>query len=268
MMNIFRYEVKSSIGSTLAWIIGIFGVIFLFMAVFPTFGSNLEIAEQIMEYYPKELLKMFGMNETLPLSTVLGYLVFTFVFVQLLLAIQAANVGFSILSVEERELTADFLMCKPVKRSTIFMQKLLAGLVRLAIVNGCTWIATFMSIEMFKDGKTYEAEPILLFLGALFLFQLDFLAIGMLISVLVRKIRNVLSYSMGLAFAMYTINALTSIVGDTFLSIISPFYQYEVGYIISNYSLHFTRTICSLVIIVGSFAISYMVYLKKDIHSL
>ena len=63
------------------------------------------------------------------LATVLGYFGLVFLFVQLCLAIQAANYGFALVSVEEREWTADFLLAKPVGRSQIMTSKLLAALV-------------------------------------------------------------------------------------------------------------------------------------------
>ena len=50
----------------------------------------------------------------LDMSSVLGFFSFVFLFCQICLAIQAANYGFSLVSVEERELTADFLLAKPV----------------------------------------------------------------------------------------------------------------------------------------------------------
>ena len=45
-----------------------------------------------------------------------------------MIALQAANYGYSLVSVEERELTADFLLSKPVGRVQILTSKLLAAL--------------------------------------------------------------------------------------------------------------------------------------------
>ena len=49
----------------------------------------------------------FGMSG-IDMASVLGFYGLAFGFVQVCLAIQAANYGFSMLSVEERDLTADF----------------------------------------------------------------------------------------------------------------------------------------------------------------
>ena len=77
---------------------------------------------------------------SIDLSTVLGFYSFAFLFTQICLAIQAANYGFSLVSIEERELTADFLLAKPVGRTQILTSKLLAALSGLTITNIVIWV--------------------------------------------------------------------------------------------------------------------------------
>ncbi len=112
------------------------------------------------------------------LSTVLGYFGFVFLFVQICLAIQAANYGFSLVSIEEREWTADFLLAKPVGRTQILTSKLLAALSGLTITNVVVWISSFVFINLFKGDRTYEAKPLLLLLLSIVVFQLFFLSRG------------------------------------------------------------------------------------------
>ena len=76
-----------------------------------TIGRGIEM----MSSFPKELLIAFGMVD-MDWSTILGFFGLVFVFVQICLAIQAANYGFSLVSIEETEWTADFLLSKPVSR--------------------------------------------------------------------------------------------------------------------------------------------------------
>ena len=71
---------------------------------------------EMMEKFPEELLIAFGMNN-MNYATVLGYISFYFLFIQLCLAIQAGNYGFGLVSIEENELTADFLV--DVNRSVV-----------------------------------------------------------------------------------------------------------------------------------------------------
>jgi ABC-2 type transport system permease protein len=238
------------------------------MAVYPTFGKDVAMMDKIMANYPPELMAAFGMNQGLSLSTVLGFLVFTFVFVQLCLAIQASNYGFSFLSVEEREYTADFLMTKPVSRQTIIVQKFLAAFLALVLTNVIVWIGTYAAVELFRDGNTYDLGKLILLLSSTLLFQMFFISVGMLISVSLKKIRSVLSYSMALAFGLYVVNAIRNVIGGELLGLVSPFYHFDPGYILDKGSYNTPLVAISLVVIVGSMVTSYVLYIKRNIHSL
>ena len=82
---------------------------------------------EMLAKFPPELKAAFGLDG-MDLSTVLGFYSLVFLFVQLCLAIQAGNYGFGLVSIEESELTADFLLSKPVSRAQVLTSKLLAAL--------------------------------------------------------------------------------------------------------------------------------------------
>ena len=100
----------------------------------------------------------FGMTD-MDMATILGYFGLIFLFCQICLAIQAANYGFSLVSIEERELTADFLLAKPVGRPKILTSKLLSAISGLTITNIVVWISSFISINIFRAGREYDARP-------------------------------------------------------------------------------------------------------------
>ncbi|MEN8908058.1 MAG: ABC transporter permease subunit [Clostridiales bacterium] len=268
MLNIFKYEFKMYQKSILLWMISIVGLLFAMMAFYPSFGNDSEILEKMLKNYPEELLKAFGMSGGIPLSSVLGYFVFTFVLVQLCLAIQAANYGFSILSVEEREFTADYLMSKPVSRVRIINAKFLAALLALTITNIVTWIGSFGCIEIFREGKEYDATKLIILLATILLFQLVFLTVGMAISVVLRRIRSVLTFSISLAFGTYILNSVRAIVGGETLGYLSPFYHFDPAYILKNGNLDISMVLISIVFIIVSVSVTYVFYLKRDIYSL
>lgn len=268
MINILKFELKMYIKSVMIWIVSVVSILFMMMAFFPTFGKNIELVEKMMANYPEAMLKAFGMSTGLGLSTVLGYLVFTFVFAQLCLAIQAANYGFSILSVEERELTADFLMSKPVSRLDILNAKFLAAFIALLITNVATWVGTFASLELFKGSQTYNVNSVILLLCATFLFQLFFLTFSMAISVMVKNVKSVLTYSLSLAFGTYIINAIRAIINGELLGYLSPFYHFEIGYILEFGKLNLPLLFLNVTISIMSVFATYYIYVRRDIHSL
>lgn len=268
MMNIFKYEFKMYTKSILVWGVSVIGVILMMMSIYPTFGSDAVMMEKILANYPEEMLKAFGMDSGLPLSSVLGYLVFIFPFVQLCLAIQASNYGFSILSIEEREFTADYLMSKPVSRMAILNAKFASAFVALLITNIVTWVTMILSIELFRNDNTYELKNLLILLSSIVLFQLFFLAIGMVVSVLTKRIRSVLTFSLGLSFGTYIINAMGLVLGGETLSYFSPFAYFEVGHLLEFGVFDFKMTMISVVITLISLGTTYVLYPKRDIQSL
>lgn len=267
-MNIYKYELKMYTKSIIIWSLSVAAIIFMFMSFYPAIGADVAIMDKIMEAYPEELLKAFGMSGGLSLSSVLGFLMFTYAFVQLCLAIQSANYGFHFLSVEERELTADFLMSKPVSRREIIISKFFAAFTGLTITNIVIWLVTFAGLALFNSGNDYEIKNVILLLLTNTIFQLFFLSVGMVISVSVKKIRSVLSYSMALSFGLYMINAIRSIIGGKTLGLISPFYHFEPAYILEFGKYDMTLVSISIVVIVCSLGASYILYLKRNIHSL
>jgi ABC-2 type transport system permease protein len=216
-----------------------------------------------MDKFPKELLMAFGMTD-MDMSTVLGFYAIIFLICQICLAIQAANYGFSLVSIEERELTADFLLAKPVGRKQILTNKLLSAISGLTITNLVVWVSSFLFINLFRNGKEYELKPLLLLLLSIVLFQLFFLTVGMLISLLVKRIRNVTPYSMALAFGMYVLNAFGNMVGKESLEIASPFKHFEPNYIIKNAAYNLPLVLISVSVIIVSIVASYMLYSKRN----
>ena len=267
-MNIFTYEFKTYIKSILIWSLSITGMLVLFMSIFPSMAADATLMDKILENYPEAMLKAFGMSDGLSLSSVLGYFAFIFAFVQLCLAIQSSYYGFHFLSVEERELTADFLMSKPVSRQQIITAKFLAAFASLQITNLFVWIGSFGSIMLFKDGHEFDLGNLIILLLSTILFQLFFLSVGMIITVLSKKIRSVLMFSMALSFGLYILNAVKGVIGGDILGIITPFYHFDAAYILEHNKYNIPMVSISVGIIVVSLVSSYFLYQKRNIHSL
>jgi ABC-2 type transport system permease protein len=99
------------------------------------------------------------------------------------------------------------------------------------------------------------------------IFQLFFLTVGMAISLLVKRVRNVLPFSMGLVFGLYILNAFGSMIGKKSLEIISPFKQFTPSFIVNNGHWDFPLMMISVVLIVISVFASYILYTRRNIAS-
>ena len=120
-------------------------IILIFFSIFPSFADQAALLNQTLSKFPPALLAAFGMNQV-DLATMLGYFSFIFLFVQLCIAIQAGNYGFGLVSVEETELTADFLVSKPVSRAQILNSKLLAAITSLIVTDIVVWVSTIIGL--------------------------------------------------------------------------------------------------------------------------
>lgn len=265
-MNIYLHEFKMNVRSVITWSIGIVLLILIYMSIFSSLAIDAETLNEMMAEFPEEFLTAFGMNG-IDLSTVLGFFGLIILFVQLCVAIQAANYGFGLVSVEERELTADFLLTKPVGRKKILTSKLLAALTGLTITNIIIWISSFFSISVFRDGRPYETKTLVLLLLTITFLQLFFLTVAMLISLFKKRIRSVTPYSMGLVFGLYILSAFSGMIGDDKLSNITPFKHFETNYIVTNGAFDVPLVLLSVSLIVISVLGSYILYSRRNIHS-
>jgi ABC-2 type transport system permease protein len=98
-------------------------------------------------------------------------------------------------------------------------------------------------------------------------FQFFFLSVGILISLLVKRIRNVTPYSMGLVFGLYILNVFGDMIGEKSFEILSPFRHFAPSYIIKNSAWDAPLVMVSVVIIIFAAAGSYWLYAKRNIAS-
>lgn len=265
-MNIYKHEFKASFRSVLIWSASITALIFVFMSIASSFSANAAVLNDMMSSFPKELLIAFGMIE-MDWSSILSFFGLIFLFCQICLAIQAANYGFGLVSIEESELTADFLLAKPVGRTTIMTSKLLAAITSLTITNLVVWVSSLTSVALFSEGMDYDVKPLVILLLSNTVFQLFFLSVGMLISLLVKRVRNVTPFSMALVFGLYILNAFGGMIGEKSLEILSPFEHFDAYSILNHATWDLPLTLISVAIILISFFGSYILYARRNIPS-
>src|SRR5512139_1321903 len=132
--TIFTHEFGARLKSVIIWSVSLVILIVFFFSLFPSFSEQAALLNEMLAKFPPQLMEAFGMGN-MDLSSLLGFFALIFTFVQLCLAIQAGNYGFGLVSVEENELTADFLLSKPVSRLQVLNSKLMAALASLLITD-------------------------------------------------------------------------------------------------------------------------------------
>ncbi|PLS03406.1 ABC transporter permease subunit [Neobacillus cucumis] len=264
-MNIFFHELKAYRKSTIIWTFSLIMVALLFLSMFPSFAKDADEFKKLLAGYPLAMRKAIGLNLE-NIFTILGFYSYALTFTTLCAAIQAMNIGTGIVSKEVREKTADFLLTKPVTRTQILTSKLLAAFMSLLLTNVIYLMAVnFIALQV----KTvdFSMKKFVLLSGTMFFIQLIFLAIGIIISVIIPKIKSVLTVSLATVFGFYFLGVISDTSGNDVKRYISPFKYFDNTYIIKHASYEASFLIAGLVIVVVAITASYRIYTKKDIHA-
>lgn len=263
-MNIFAHELKAFRKSTIIWSSSIVVLVALMLSIYPSFMKDVEQLKQLLATLPEVILQAVGLQID-TFTSILGFYSYIFTYVLLCGAIQATNLGLSIMSKEIREKTADFLLSKPVSRQRVFTAKLLAALTSIVMTNIVYLLVSSIVVSLVAQSE-YNHQSLLLISLSLLLVQLIFFALGIIISVIVSKIRSVLPLSLAIVFGFFVVGLFSSAIGDEALRYLTPFKYFDANYIMLHTSYELAYLFVGIGITVVSLIVSYIIYLKKDIH--
>ena len=263
-MNIILREIRSNLKSLIIWIGSLFAFLLAMTSEFSAYYDNPEMAD-VLEAMPKELMKAFSL-ESANLTTVSGYMSIASTYFILMLGIYAGLLGSSIISKEERDKTAEFLMSLPISRIRIITSKLIAA-VMLCLVIDVALIA-----EIYITTMKYDKLPIFnkyMWLSGLsmFIIEMIFLSMGMMIASVMKRYRRSGSYSIAIIVIMYFLSIMVALSDKIEkLKYLTPFKYFESSRILMELKVNSTYVIISIGIIIVSIAVTYLAYPKRDMN--
>jgi ABC-2 type transport system permease protein len=264
-VNLFLRELKAYRKSTIIWVASLSGIVVLYMAMYPAFSQDVQALEKVLQNFPEAIRTALNLSAETFL-TVSGFYGYLLSFAILAAAIQAMNLGTGVVSKEIAGKTADFLVSKPVTRTRVITAKLAAVFVLVAATNLVFIAISFAALGVAAPGE-FDAGTVLLLAGSMFLVQLFFLALGMLLGVVLPKVKSVVSVSLPTVFAFYIIGMLGDVLGNVEARYVSPFRYYDPAYIIRNASLESKYLFVEAAVVIVGLVLSYVIFLKKDIPS-
>ena len=171
-----------------------------------------------------------------------------------------------ILAQEEREKTAEFLLTKPVTRLEIVFSKLAAYFTYLILLNVVILFVGFMSLEIFKGNSDYSLKAFLIHWLYSFLLMLIFGAIGLFLSLVIKRGRPITNISIGIIVGGYFIDVLSRVtLSADKIGYLSPFKFVDSGVLRPDYSLAWWRVLYFVGISFVLFTLTSLVYKKKNI---
>jgi len=264
-MTVFSFEFKQTIRSTLVWGLGLTLLLVVFLSFYPVYFDEIEIWKPIFESLPEVLLKSLGVHVD-TLFTALGFYSFILLYLHLIASIQAIMLGLGIVGKEVRLKMSDFILTKPMTRASILIQKSLAIFAHL----GITWIyISILSVVMLMMVEPGELNWQIFWLFDLstLLLQLMFASLGILIAVLIRKLKSVVGVSMSVVFTLFVMNLMQAILDEAWLRYLSPFQWFEKTYIFYHQAYEWPMVGMWALVTLGSLAGAYVVFTRKDIHA-
>ena len=261
-MTLVKHELRQGKISFLIWTAAIGFLLIICIFLFPEMKGQMDSVNDMFASMGA-FTEAFGMDR-LSFGTLIGfYAVECGNVLGLGGAFYAALCAAGILSKEEKDKTAEFLLTHPVSRKRIVTEKLLAVLIQITVMNIMIYAVSVGSIA--AVGETIPLKEISLLHLAYYLLQIELAGICFGISAFLRK--GSAGVGLGIAAMMYFLNLIANIADvAAFLKYITPFGYCDGADIVANGRLDGGMTAVGAVMGIGGIMIAYLKYTKKDIH--
>lgn len=261
-MTLVKHELRQGKTAFLIWTAAIGFLLGVCVFLFPEMKGEMEGIGEVFSSMGS-FTAAFGMDR-LNFGTLVGYY-----------TIECGNVlglggaffsalcAVNILSKEEKEKTAEFLLAHPISRARILTEKLVAVLVQISALNLIIYAVSVGSMAVIGEKIPWK-EVNLLHL-AYYLLQLELAGICFGISAFLRK--GSAGAGLGIALLLYCLNLIANMTESAdFLKYITPFGYCDGADIVSSGSLNGTMIAIGVVMGIACIAVAYLHYNKKDIR--
>ena len=261
-MTLIRHEIKQGGISLIVWTVSIAFLLVICVLLYPEMKGEMDGMSEMFASMGS-FTAAFGMDR-LNFGTLIGfYAVECGNILGLGGAFFASLTAVSVLSKEEKEHTAEFLLTHPIRRSRVLTEKLLAVVVQIVLLN--TLVLGAAAAAMVCIGEEIPWKEILLLHLAYFLLQLELAGVCFGISAFLR--RGSLGTGLGLAILLYFLNLVANISDSAaFLSYITPFGYTEGADIVENGCLDLPLVLLGMAFATDGVIAAYAWYCKKDIQ--
>lgn len=263
-MNIFIRELKANLKSLIIWIIVIALLIVIAVSKFSAFAGDPDMLK-ILDSMPPAVIDALSMN-AFNLTSLTGFFGIMFLYFGLMGAIAAAMWGSDIISKEERDKTVEFSLVLPVSRSRVVTAKALAALVNCILFMLITWGFSIAAVQSYNPDQAFY-DFLTLEMQAMFMIELIFLAIGLLLGCALKRYKSAGSIAVGIILATYFMSIIAGLSENfAFLKYFSPFYYYDAGNLFRSGHLDPAYLAVSAAIVIVCMLAAYWTYNKRDLY--
>lgn len=260
-MTVIRHELKQSRISLIIWSVAIGFLLAVCIFMFPEMKGEMNEVSEVFSSMGS-FTQAFGMDKV-NFGTLLGfYAVECGNILGLGGAFFASLCAISVLSKEEKERTAEFLLTHPVSRVRVVAEKLISVILQILILNAVVYVTAVSSIALI--GETVPWQEITLMHTAYLILQLELAGICFGVSAFLR--RGSIGTGLGIAVIMYFLNIIANLTESAeFLKYITPFGYADGAEIVRNVSLDTNMIVIGLLFAAIGISAGFIKYCRKDI---
>lgn len=211
------------------------------------------------------MLAALGLEQMIDFTVISNFFGYVLQFITLAIMIYITHAAVNLFVKEESDGTIEYLYSKPISRTELFFQKVLAIVFSFAVMILVFIAITILGYILFSDFTFSQAlREALIFYGGIFFAALVFMAIGILLSTTIKSNQSSSGLSNGIVFSTFIIGIVAVIIEDLdFLRYLSPM-EWIGAQKLLHEGLLIQEWIIGIVIIVVCTSIAYFKYRKKD----
>lgn len=266
--NLFIKDTKRNTPALILWMIVISILVAFAMSLYPSVIENQSEIFEMMNLVPEDALKFIGIEDFRDkLNPLEFYAVNNVIYMMVLGSIYAIVLSSNIILGEEYNKTAEYLLSRPLTRSDIFLSKIVVLILFVFILNMTVALSGLITMKLVQDEPVNIRAFLILSVYTL-LLNIQFAAIGLIISTLVKRPKPITIFCVGLVMVLYFIHTISKMTdGVAEIGYLSPFSYVDLDTNDTAYRLEIWHLFYFLGITLLLTGISFKLYQRKDIYN-
>lgn len=262
-MILFKHEMKQNSKTLMIWSLAVGLMCFVCILMFSEMKGMVGEMDEMFSSMGS-FTKAFGMDQ-MSIGTIMGfYGIECANILGLGGAFLAALLSIAMLSKEESNRTAEFLLTNPISRVRVVTEKALSIVSQLVLFN--IIVVLLSCIGFLILGEKVDWGNLFLFHLAELILQLQIVGICFGISAFIK--RGSLGIGLGLATSFYFLNIIANISDKAeFLKYLTPYSYTEASDIFTNGTLEGKYLVIGILFGIIGYIVAYLKYTKKDIQA-
>ena len=264
-LNLLLKELKRYLKGTIMISLSVAFYIGFSLGMYSIMQENMSKIYDLYSTIPESLRVAFNFHLN-QWNRILGFYATYFVYyIPIMAGCYSIILGSKLLSKEEQNKTAEFLLSRPVSREQIVSSKLLTFLIHVLGINLFAFLVALISCGLVTD---WDFNMVILIVLHTYGFLMCFLfgIVGFFITVLMRRAKAIAGIGIGIVLGTYFFDMMIRISNRfQFLLYLTPFKYVDIDVLSEDYGFDAWRLMFFLGTSGILIVLSYVFYKKKDI---